>query len=113
MDEVPIKNLSAEDKDYLQKFTLLEMISLNICQLTSLQNFPTVPSLNRVSTPSIAVKHALISLLLASQVELAENHIKGDSLSNLVGNTNIVTLKLGNNKIATVSELQCLVSSGS
>lgn len=88
LDEVPIKNLSAEDKDYLQKFTLLEMISLNICQLTSLQNFPTVPSLNRV--------------------ELAENHIKGDSLSNLVGNTNIVTLKLGNNKIATVSELQCL-----
>jgi len=38
-----------EDKEYLEQFTLLEMISLNICRLASLENFPTVPSLVRVS----------------------------------------------------------------
>lgn len=90
LDEVPIKSLSAEDKDYLQEFTLLEMISLNICQLTSLENFPTVPSLSRV--------------------ELAENHLKGDSLAHLSKNTGIVTLKLGGNKIANVSELASLAA---
>lgn len=49
LDETQVERLSREDKEYLEQFTLLEMISLNICRLASLENFPTVPSLVRVS----------------------------------------------------------------
>ena len=44
------------------------------------------------------------------QVELCDNQIKSSDLKHLIGNQNIATLKLANNKIAKVSDLQCLVS---
>lgn len=46
--------------------------------------------------------------LLFSQVELADNQIKGSDLTHLAANKKIQTLKLGNNKINTVAELEAL-----
>ena len=49
LDETPLERLSADDKAYLQTFTKLEMISFNICRLQSLENFPVLSLLSRVS----------------------------------------------------------------
>ena len=49
LDETAIENLSAEDKAYLEEFSKLEMISFNSCRLQSLDNFPKLATLTRVS----------------------------------------------------------------
>jgi hypothetical protein len=49
LDETQIESLTADDKTYLEQFAKLEMISLNICRLQSLENFPALPLLTRVS----------------------------------------------------------------
>lgn len=48
LDETQIERLKADDKTYLEQFAKLEMISLNICRLQSLENFPALPLLTRV-----------------------------------------------------------------
>jgi len=85
LDDDPLERLTAEDKEYLETFTKLEMISFNSCRLTSLDNFPVAP--------------------LLSRVELNENQIKGSELRHLIGSPTITILKLANNKIESVSEL--------
>lgn len=69
LDETNIGQMTVEDKEYLEKFNELEMISLNICRLQSLDNFPTLPILSRV--------------------ELADNQIKGSDLTHLAANKKI------------------------
>jgi len=49
LDETPLERLTAEDKAYLEQFSELEFIGLNICRLQSLENFPVLSSLVRVS----------------------------------------------------------------
>lgn len=88
LDEDPLERLTAADKTYLETFTKLEMISLNSCRMQTLENFPVVASLTRV--------------------ELSENQIKGSDLAHLARSTSITTLKLANNKIGTMSELEAL-----
>ena len=85
------------------------MISLNSCRMQSLENFPVVSSLTRVS----ALKQHVQCLNLDNlciKVELSENQIKGSDLAPLAASTSITTLKLANNKIDSVSDLLALVS---
>lgn len=88
LDETRIERISADDKAYLEQFVKLEEISLINCALQTIENFPKIETL--------------------SKVELSDNFLKGSELSHLMINKNIQNLKLGNNKIAAVSELQCL-----
>lgn len=85
LDETRIERISADDKAYLEQFVKLEEISLINCALQTIENFPKIETL--------------------SKVELSDNFLKGSELSHLMSNKNIQNLKLGNNKIATVSEL--------
>lgn len=62
LDETPLERLSADDKAYLQSFTKLEMISFNICRLQSLENFPVLSLLSRVS--AILLRFALFDQCL-------------------------------------------------
>lgn len=89
LDEIDIGTFSAEDNAYLSSFKNLEAIGLNACKITSLANFPTLPSLIRV--------------------ELADNKLAGSELEHLATeHSQIETLKLGANKIAALSDLDCL-----
>lgn len=87
LDEAVIEKLTVEDKEFIQEFKNLEMLSFNLTKISSLENFPTLPSLKRV--------------------ELADNFLKGSELPHLCGNVNLGTLKLANNKIATIKDLEC------
>lgn len=49
LDDAPIEKLSAEDKEFIQEFKNLELISFNSTKIASLQNFPTLLTLKRVS----------------------------------------------------------------
>ena len=49
LDDAPIEKLSVEDKDFIQEFKNLELISFNSTKIASLQNFPTLLTLKRVS----------------------------------------------------------------
>lgn len=66
----------------------MELLSLNSCRLSSLKNFPNLPSLVKV--------------------ELADNQLKGSDLAFLVDSTNIESIKLGANKIASVDDIKKL-----
>merc|ERR1719464_2150526 len=66
------------------------MLSFNLTKISSLENFPTLPSLKRV--------------------ELADNFLKGSELTHLCGNENLEVLKLANNKIASIKELECFAN---
>ena len=57
LDETPVERLTIEDKEYLEQFSKLEMISLNICRLSALENFPTLPTLTRVSLSRVRPSH--------------------------------------------------------
>ncbi len=45
LDHKPIKQITEEDKKYLEEFPELLHISLNACQLSSLANFPAIKTL--------------------------------------------------------------------
>ena len=49
LDDAPIEKLSVEDKEFIQEFKNLELISFNSTKIASLQNFPTLLTLKRVS----------------------------------------------------------------
>ena len=49
LDEAQIEKLTAEDKEFIEEFKNLEMLSFNLTKISSLDNFPTLPSLKRVS----------------------------------------------------------------
>lgn len=49
LDETTIDKLTKPDKEYLEKFTAIETLSMTSCRLNSLENFPNCPKLTRVS----------------------------------------------------------------
>jgi hypothetical protein len=63
------------------------MLSFNLTKINSLENFPTLSTLKKV--------------------ELADNFLTGAELVHLCGNENLANLKLANNKIATIKDLEC------
>ena len=44
-----IEQISTEDKAFLEEFTNLETLALNMTKLASTVNFPDIPNLQRVS----------------------------------------------------------------
>ena len=45
LDEMPVGQITDEDKNFLEQFTECKSLSLNSCQLTTLQNFPYMKKL--------------------------------------------------------------------
>lgn len=86
LDQVEIKNFSKEDQSYLEEFTQARFFGMNMCRLTSLENFPKLKTITRL--------------------ELNENHIKGAELKNLLEIDELTTLKLANNQINTMEEVE-------
>jgi Leucine-rich repeat (LRR) protein len=88
LDQVEIKNFSKEDQAYLEEFTEARFFGMNMCKLTSLENFPNLKTIIRL--------------------ELNENHLKGTELKHLTGIEELSTLKLANNQISTFEEVEQL-----
>lgn len=82
LDQVEIKNFSKEDQAYLEEFKEARFFGMNMCKLTSLENFPNLKTIIRL--------------------ELNENHLKGSELKHLTGIDDLQALKLANNQIATL-----------
>lgn len=90
MDDATIERITEDDKAFLEQFSNLESIQLNMTRLKSLANFPKIPTLKRV--------------------ELAENFLEGDELKHLFQNENISVLRLAKNKISSIDQIKSLVS---
>jgi len=88
LDDVQIEKFSPEDKTYMEEFTAVDMLGMNATKLNSLVNFPNMPKVHRL--------------------ELNENNIKGEDLVHLKHLTGLFVLKLANNKIETLADLEPL-----
>ena len=64
------------------------MLTLNVCGIVSLENFPYLPNLIRI--------------------DMVFNEIKGEDLQYLKGCRHVQTLMLGANKIENISDLERL-----
>lgn len=87
----------------MEEFTAVDMLGMNATKLNSLVNFPNMPKVHRVSNFSSLT-------LFYAQLELNENNIKGEDLVHLKHLTGLFVLKLANNKIETLADLEPLVS---
>lgn len=90
LDGQLINHMTDDVKKYLENFKNLEELNLALCNLNSLQNFPDLPKL--------------------SKIELSDNHIKGEDLSNLTKYKNLSELRIANNNIKNIDEIKCLES---
>ena len=90
LDGQLINHMTDDVKKYLGNFKNLEELNLALCNLNSLQNFPDLPKL--------------------SKIELSDNHIKGEDLSNLTKYKNLSELRIANNNIKNIDEIKCLES---
>lgn len=72
----------------MEEFTAVDMLGMNGTKLNSLVNFPNMPKVHRL--------------------ELNENNIKGEDLVHLKHLTGLFVLKLANNKIETLADLEPL-----
>ena len=88
LDEMPVGQFTDEDKNFLEQFTECRSLSLNSCQLTTLQNFPFMKKL---------VKLEICDNLLTDVPKTL-----GESLASLK------TLKMRGNKIESLEGLRCL-----
>ena len=48
LDDLPLHQISDEDKDYLEGFTECQYLSMNSTQLKSIKNLPRMPKLERL-----------------------------------------------------------------
>ena len=94
MDDMEIASISKEDCEFLEGFVETQFLSLNSTKLGSLENMPALEKLERL--------------------ELCENTLGGDADKENVGKIiaklypNLHTLKLSNNQIKDVSEIEGL-----
>ena len=94
MDDMEIKQISTEDRDFLEGFVECQFLSLNSTKLESLENMPRLERLERL--------------------ELCENLLTGATLGDDIARLypNLVTIKLSSNKIADVAEIAGLKELG-
>ncbi len=85
LDDQPVQSISSEDKSFLELFSECRLLSLNNCQLKQADNLPRIHKLE--------------------QLELETNFIENIPASLIKELPNLVTLKISNNKIKTVSDL--------
>ena len=53
-----IESITKEDKEFIEEFKNLELLSLNLTKIKTLENFPIVPRLERVSIDRLTVRHS-------------------------------------------------------
>ena len=87
IDAYQIKEFSQKEKEYLQKFKKINLFSLNMTQLISLDNLPHFPIL--------------------SEIELSDNHINGEELYKLTIYIHIKKISLANNNIKNYDDIKC------
>ena len=87
MDDMEIKLISAEDREFLEGFAECQFLSLNSTKLETLDNMPAMQKLERL--------------------EICENLLGGPDLGTNLARLypNLVTIKLSQNKIETVEEI--------
>ena len=87
MDDMEIKQISEEDRDFLEGFVECQFLSLNSTKLESLTNMPKLEKLERL--------------------ELCENTLGGPSVGTEIARLypNLATIKLSQNKIETVEDI--------
>ena len=88
LDGQHINHITDDIKKYLENFKDLEELTLTMCNLNSLKNLPDLPKLTKI--------------------ELNDNHIKGEELSNLCKYNNLSELRIANNIIKNFEEINCL-----
>ena len=89
-DTIVIKELNQESKQLLEKYQHAKTLSFISCQLKSLNNLPNIPSIE--------------------EVQLSDNHLNGKELTNLMLYPKLSKIKLCNNPIKEINDLQCLQS---
>lgn len=88
LDECHFKQFTPQLKQELEKYKNLIYLSLNDCQLKSLENFPNLPNLVKL--------------------DLLDNNLSGESLSKIAGQSSLQQLALGGNPIKTLEEIKVL-----
>ena len=88
LDGQILPTIDDEIKKYLETFQNVEELTMSVCKLHSLENFPDLPKL--------------------SKLELSDNYIKGDQLSFLKKYKNLTELRMVNNPIKSFDELKPL-----
>lgn len=88
LESIPFKEITQEIKEILEKFTSLQYLALNNCELENLNNFPDLKSLIRL--------------------DLISNKLKGSHLSSILSSKYLQTLFLCANRIDSVEELGSL-----
>ncbi len=88
LDECHFKQFSPQLKSELEKYKNLIYLSLNDCQLKSLDNFPNLPNLVKL--------------------DLLDNNLSGESLSKIASQQSLQQLALGGNPIKTLEEVKVL-----
>ena len=72
LDEAQIEKLTVEDKEFIEEFKNLEMLSFNLTKINTLENFPKLPTLKRVSAFKAArqkrsvISHSLLLINYSS-----------------------------------------------
>ena len=88
LDAIPIEKITNDIKSKLEEFENLTSLTLNECNLITLENFPVLQNLSRL--------------------ELCDNKLDGSSLQYLLHLQNLQSLSLGGNKIKTYEDLEYL-----
>jgi len=89
LDTLELGKLTPEIKAAIEKHKdTLVFLSLNECQLTSLENFPNLPKLSRL--------------------ELTDNKIPGSELAKLASFTDLQSLSFGGNQLKEFKDLEAL-----
>lgn len=91
LDDTQIKQITQNDKEYLNLFVNLEKLCMNHTGLKNLSNLP--------------------DKLHLVQLELTDNHIDGTELNKiLVFKNNLAILKISNNKIDSLEQVKVLAA---
>jgi hypothetical protein len=88
LDTYQIKEISEEEKEYMEQFQKVETFSLNNTHLKSLNNLPNFPSL--------------------TTIELSDNFISGEEISKLKIYENLKKIRIANNKIKNLNDMEIL-----
>ena len=88
LDTIPIKEFTEEIKNYLEKFTNVTKLSLNMCLLKNLTFLPLFQNL--------------------IEIELSDNHLQGKDIQILSQFQLLNQIKIANNKIENFNDLEPL-----
>jgi len=88
LDTIPIKEFTEEIKNYMEKFTNVTKLSLNMCLLKNLTFIPLFKNL--------------------VEIELSDNHLQGKDIQIISQFQLLNQIKIANNKIENFSDLEPL-----